>query len=125
MRLLLRLLVVAVLAVVVLAGVALYDLVFRGGQLVYGALGRDALVASCRPALLARLAESGFQPADLDFDERPTVTASTLTGRTLSGRFTFQDGVGGARVDGVAACVVKDGTVTIEVRTGTTPVRST
>lgn len=125
MRLILRLLGGAVLLAVLLAAVALADLVFNERRLTYVALGRDQLVAACRPPLIARLVEAGFQPDDVVFGPAPDIAVSTTTGRTLTDSFTFADGSLRSRVDGLLACGVRGTTVTVEVRTRSTPLRAT
>lgn len=124
MRLLFRLLAGAALLAVLLVGATLADLAFNRGRGLGALLGRDALIEACRPALIVRLKAAGFEPADVAFDEAQTVTVATAQ-RTLAGAFTFADGASQARVDGLIACVVDGRTVTVEVRTRSTPLRAT
>ena len=124
MRLVFRLLAGAVLVAVLLVGLLLADLLLDEGQGLGALLGRDRLIEACRPPLIAKLRAAGFEPDDILFDDRQTVTV-TPSRRTLAGPFTFADGASQARVDGLIACVVDARTVTVEVRTRSTPLRAT
>lgn len=124
MRLLFRFLVGAVLIGVVLVGTLLADLMLNGGRGLGILLGRDRLIAACRPPLIAKLRAAGFEPDDILFEKGETVTVTTSQ-RTFAGPFTFEDGGAQTRVDGLIACVVNDRSVTVEVRTRSTPLRAT
>ncbi len=100
------------------------DLAFDGGRLVGAVTGRDRLLAACAPVLEAKLREAGYEPREIDLGAAPTVALAAGAGRTLEGRFTFEDGAAGARVDGMVACVVGRA-VTVEFRTSGPPVRAT
>ena len=60
---------------------------------------------------------------------RPTRPAEPTLGspwgreRSFGGSFTFRDGIEGARVDGVVACVVSAGRVTVDFRVAQNPHR--
>ena len=82
-------------------------------------------MAACRPVLETQLRAAGFEPGDLAFNDDLTITASTGVGRTLSGGFTFADGASATRVDGLLGCVVSGKTVTVDMKTRTTPLRAT
>ena len=125
MRLIFRLLGGAALAAGLLAAAALADLAFNERRLAYAVLGRDGLVAACRPPLIAKLVADGFQPDDVEFGPSPDIAVSTATGRTLTDSFTFADGALHARVDGLVACGVQGSSVIVEVRTRSTPLRAT
>jgi hypothetical protein len=101
------------------------DLTLNRRRVLYALLGRDGIVAACRPPLEARLRNDGFEPTDIEFGEAPDITLSTGAGRTLADTFTFADGASQTRVDGALACSVKGATVSIDVRTTTTPTRAT
>lgn len=124
MHLVFRLLAGLVLLAVLLVGASLADLIFNHGRGLGLLLGRDALIAACRPPLIAKLKAAGFEPADIEFGDAQTVTVATAQ-RTLAGTFTFADGASQARVDGLLACVVEGQTVSVEVRTRSTPMRAT
>ncbi len=124
MRLLFRLLAGAMLIAVLLVGTLTADLLLNRGRGLGALMGRDRLIEACRPPLVAKLKAAGFEPDDILFDEGQTLTV-TPARRTLAGPFTFADGVSQARVDGLLACVVEDRTVTVEVRTRSTPLRAT
>ncbi len=125
MRLALRLVLYATLAVVLAMVVVIGDLIFDKRRLMYAALGRDALVAACQPELVRQLAVDGFQPSDIALGDTPDITFSTLTGKTLTDTFTFGDGALQSRVDGVVVCGVKAGAVSVTVRTRSAPMRAT
>ena len=113
-------------AVVVLATAAFFgDLALNQSRLFYMVLGRDGLVATCRDPMIEKLRESGFEPGDIEFGDTPGITLSSLTGKTLRDSFTFADGVSQTRVDGIVACSVRGASVTVAVRTATSPVRAT
>ena len=109
---------------VLLGGVALADLWFDDGRALYAAFGRDALARSCTAPLIRRLAEQGFEPADVEFGPRPRVSLAWGHERSFGDSFTFTDGAAQERVDGVLACEVSGGTVTIELRVGAVPHRA-
>lgn len=124
-RFLLRFLLVAVLLAFLAAAGLMWDVIFNQHRLVYLLLGRDQIVAACRPPLDQRLRKMGFEPSDIAFDDAPDISVSSSTGKTLSGHFTFADGATGTRVDGVVTCSIRDGHATVEVTTETTPLRAT
>lgn len=124
MRLLFRLLAGAALIAVLTVTALTADLLFNKGRGLGVLLGRDRLIEACRPPLIVKLKAAGFEPDDLLFDDRQTITVSSSQ-RTLAGPFTFSDGVSQSRVDGLMACVVDGPTVTVEVRTRSTPLRTT
>jgi hypothetical protein len=113
----------ALLVLAMLAGLG--DLAFNQRRLFYTLLGRDTLIAACTPALTAKLRAAGFEPTEVALGAEPDITVSTATGRSLQDSFTFQDGAAAARVDGVVACLVKDGAVSVDFRTSASPVRAT
>ena len=125
MRLALKILAVSTALLVLVMLLVLGDLVLNRRRVFYAMLGRDRLVEACMPALVAKLKASGFEPADVALGETPDITISTATGRSFQDTFTFQDGAAQARVDGVLACLVKDGMTTVEFKTSVSPVRAT
>ncbi len=125
MRFLLRLFAAAMLAAVLVVAVIAGDFFFNNHRLLYAVMGRDTLVAACRPVLETKLKAAGFEPQDLAFGGDVALSFSTVTGRALTGSFTFEDGASQTRVDGIVACSVVGQTVTVEMRTLTTPMRAT
>ncbi len=113
----------ALLAVAVGSALVLADLRFDGGRFVRAAMGSDALAEACRVPLVGRLAERGFEPDEVEFGPEPTIGSPWGGGRSFGDSFTFRDGAGQARVDGVVACVVSGGGVTVEFRVGSAPRR--
>ena len=112
------------LSAAVLGGaLAVADLRFDGGRLVHAAMGSDALAEACRAPLVSRLAERGFEPAEVEFGPEPTIGSPWGDRRSFGDSFTFRDGAKQARVDGVVACVVSGGGVTVEFRVGSAPHR--
>ncbi len=109
---------------VLVGGVALGDLWFDDGRALYAAFGRDALARTCTAPLIRRLAEQGFEPADVEFGPRPRVRLAWGRERSFGASFTFMDGAAQERVDGVVACEVSGGTITIDVRVGAVPHRA-
>lgn len=108
-----------------LGGVAiLADLRFDGGRLVHAAMGVGDLADACRPPLVRRLAERGFQPDDVEFGPEPTLGSPWARERSFGDSFTFRDGVEGSRVDGVVACVVSGTGVTVDFRVAQNPHRA-
>ena len=124
MRLVLRIMIYATAAMVLAMVAFIGDLALNQRRLFYTMLGRDGLVAACRPSLAARLRDAGFEPADIDFGATPDITISTAAGKTLRDTFTFADGASQTRVDGILACSIKGETVAVEVQTSTTPTRA-
>ena len=113
------------LLAVALGGVALLvDLRFDGGRVLQAALGSDALAEACRAPLERRLADQGFQPADLVFGPEPTLGSAWDRRRSFGDSFTFRDGAAAVRVDGVVACVVSGAEVTVEFRVSSAPHRN-
>lgn len=108
-----------------LGGVALLaDLRFDGGRMVRAAMGSGDLADACRPPLVRRLAERGFQPDDVEFGPEPTLGSPWARERSFGDSFTFRDGAAGTRVDGVVACVVSATGVTVEFRVAQNPRRA-
>lgn len=103
--------------------VVLGDLRFDGGRLIHVAMGSDALAESCRTPLIDRLAERGFQPDDVEFGPAPTLGPPWDRARTFGDSFTFRDGAGQVRVDGVVACAIQGTSVTIDFRVASNPHR--
>ena len=125
MRLVLRVLVAATTALVLIMVVVIGDLALNKRRMFYALLGRDAIERACTPVLLAKLKESGFEPDELTLGDTPDVTVSTLTGKTFKDTFTFADGPAGGRVDGIMACSVLGARASVEFRTSASPVRAT
>lgn len=112
------------LLAVALGGVALLvDLRFDGGRVLQAALGGDALAEACRGPLERRLADRGFEPADVVFGPEPTLGSPWDRRRTFGDSFTFRDGAAAVRVDGVVACVVSGPDVSVEFRVSSAPHR--
>ncbi len=109
---------------VLVGGGVLGDLWLDGGRALYAAFGRDALARTCTAPLIRRLAEQGFEPADLEFGPRPRLSLAWGRKRSFGDSFTFTDGAGQERVDGFVACQVSGGTITIDVRVGSVPHRA-
>ncbi len=124
MRLAFRLLAYATLLLVLLMAGFIGDLVLNKRRFFYAMLGRDELVAACRPPLVEKLRSLGFEPADIELGGTPDITISTATGKTIRDTLTFTDGASQARVDGVVTCSRKAETVTVDVQTATTPTRA-
>ncbi len=108
-----------------LAGtLALGDLWLDNGRIFGAALGREELARTCTASLGRRLAEQGFEPADIEFGDAPNYGPPWERQRSLGSSFTFVDGAGQDRVDGVMACLVSGDKVTVEFRVGSTPHRA-
>ncbi len=112
------------LSALALAGLVLADFGLNDGRVIYALMGRDALVAACRPALAASLAEKGFTPTDIEFEPRPSLDIAFGKAKELRSSFTFTDGVGGSRVDGTLACVREGTAVRVRVDTTSLPRRA-
>ncbi len=114
----------ALLAAVLGGALIVADLRFDGGRLVHAAMGGGALAEACRAPLVSRLAEHGFEPDEVEFGPEPTIGTPWGGRRSFGDSFTFRDGAGQVRVDGVVACVVSGGGVTVEFRVGSVPHRN-
>lgn len=106
------------------AALVLGDWMFGRGRLLGAALGSASLAEACREPLVRHLAERGFEPGDVEFGPTPRLGAPWSRERTFGDSFTFQDGAGETRVDGVMACVVSGAGVTVEFRVGSAPRRN-
>ena len=116
--------VAGMLLAVALGGIVILgDLRFDNGRLVQAAMGSADLADACRAPLVGRRAERGFQPDELEFGPEPTLGSPWARERSFGDSFTFRDGIEGARVDGVVACVVSGGTVTVDFRVAQAPHR--
>ena len=112
------------LLAVALGGAAILgDLRFDGGRLLHAAMGSADLADACRAPLVRRLTERGFQPDDVEFGPEPTLGSPWARERSFGDSFTFRDGIEGARIDGVVACVVPGATVTVDFRVAQNPHR--
>ena len=111
-------------AVALGGAVILGDLRFDGGRLLQAAMGDADLADACRAPLVARLAERGFQPDDVEFGPEPTLGSPWARERSFGDSFTFRDGAEGSRVDGVVACVVAGTAVTVDFRVAQNPHRA-
>lgn len=125
MRWLFRIIGYGALAVALVVVGLLADMVLNRHRLIDRLLGRDSLVAACRPALLRELAAKGFEPVDVELGDDPDITISSATGRMLGDTFTFEDGASGGRVDGAFTCRVTKGGIKLDLRTSITPMRAT
>ena len=108
----------------VLAAAGLADFALNDGRILYGLIGRNAIVEACLPELKRGLAERGFAPADLELDPHPDIAVAFGAPKTLGAGFTFQDGPAQTRIDGVMACAVGSANVHIQFRTNARPVRA-
>ena len=124
MRFVLKALVAATLLLVLVIAGVIGDLVFNQRRVFYALLGRDGLVDACAPALLDKLRDAGFEPAELELGPEPDITITTATGKNLQDTFTFRDGAAQTRVDGLLVCAVRNGAVTTGFRTRSTPSRT-
>ena len=114
-----------VLLAVALGGtVLLVDLRFAGGRIINAAMGSGDLADACRRPLQQRLAEKGFEPADLEFGPEPALGSPWSRERTFGDSFTFRDGAEAVRVDGVVACVVSTAGARVEFRVASPPHRN-
>lgn len=114
----------ALLAVALGGIVLLVDLRFAGGRIVNAAMGGGDLADACRRPLERRLAEKGFEPADLEFGPEPVLGSPWARERTFGDSFTFRDGAAAVRVDGVVACVVSASGTTADFRVASAPRRN-
>ena len=124
----LKLVAAAVLGLLVLCGVAVYDLTWNDGALFFRLSGREALVSACTRPLEANLTSRGFSPVDLVLGEAPSISA--LAGafghrKNLADSFTFSDGQSGPRIDGRVRCTVSGSDVKVEVDVDELPRRVT
>ncbi|WP_237477916.1 hypothetical protein [Lichenibacterium dinghuense] len=121
----LALVVAGMLLAATLGGVALLaDIRFDGGRVIRAAMGGGDLADACRPPLVRRLAERGFQPDDVEFGPDPTLGSPWARERSFGASFTFRDGAAGTRVDGVVACVVSAAGVSVDFRVAQNPRRA-
>ena len=128
MRIVLRLLGLAIFAIVLAGAGAIWDQGWNGGALLSRLAGRDALVQACTPPLRRELSRRGFTPLDIELGEASVVRfASGSFGRrrSLAGSFTFTDGQDGPRVDGRILCTVEGSAASIEIELDSAPRRLT
>ena len=100
------------------------DFAWNDGRILYRLLGRDRIEAACRPELARVLAERGFEPVDIAFETRPSLNVNLGPDARMDSAFTFTDGAGGNRVDGVMTCVASGTEARVDVRVGVTPHRA-
>ena len=114
----------ALLAVALGGTLLLADVRIAGGRLVRAAMGGGDLADACRAPLAQRLAETGFEPAEIEFGPEPTLGPSFARERTFGDSFTFRDGAAQTRVDGVVACAVSAAGTHVTFRVASPPRRA-
>ncbi len=109
----------------VLAAAGLADVALNDGRILYGLIGRNAIVEACLPELKRGLAERGFAPADLELDPHPDIAVAFGAPKTLGAGFHVPGRAGAdpnRRNHGLRGRYAAN--VHIEFRTNARPVRA-
>jgi hypothetical protein len=106
------------------AAAVLTDATFNDGRILSVLMGRDRLVAACLPELKKNLAQDGYEPTDIEIVPEPSIGLDFGRSGKLAGRFTFADGPGESRIDGIMACLVVGPAVHVDFRATALPRRA-
>ncbi len=115
---------IGTLTMAVVAGAVAVCIVLDGGRVLDAVTGRTSLEAMCLPELRKELAGRGFSPTDIELVPRGAAPSALWRPRSYAADFTFQDGPGATRVDGIMACILDASEVRVDVRTRGQPIRA-
>ena len=103
MRFVVKVLGITILLGITSMGLAVADLALNEGSIVFGAMGRDALLAECHPVLKETIVSEGGDGESIATGRTLALSRNTETGDELKAQVAFRT-VSGAAYEGTFVC---------------------
>jgi len=103
MRFVVKMLGIIMLLGITSIGLVIADLTLNQGSIVYGAMGRDALFADCRPILKETIVSKGGDGESIATGRTLALSRSSETGDELKAQVAFRT-VSGVAYEGIFVC---------------------